>query len=118
MNPRSIRVAALLIASLVLISSPVFAVTYTATLLHPAPFTTTSGLAGADGSQVGSGSGPLTGGQDHALLWNGTADSYVDLNPAGFSSSRAYGASSTNQVGSATSAGSDHAMLWSGTAAS
>lgn len=99
-------------------NSYVFAVTYSATLLQPASFTTTSGLAGANGSQVGSGSGTPTGGQDHALIWTGTAESYVDLHPDGFDTSRSYGASSTNQVGAATIAGLEHATLWSGTAAS
>jgi PEP-CTERM motif len=54
-------------------------------------------------------------------LWNGTANSAVDLAPAGFTNSTAYGTDGVHQVGSAngpTTGNLDHAMLWSGTAAS
>ncbi len=56
----------------------------------------------------------------HALLWNGTAASAVDLNPAGYTSSFAYGASGTTQVGYGygTTGNNNHALLWNGTAAS
>jgi len=64
-------------------------------------------------------------GKLHAMLWNGTAASAIDLHPPGLtlptSSSRAYGVSSTNQVGYAIAdgiSGSPHATLWSGTGAS
>src|SRR6185369_8744246 len=54
-----------------------------------------------------------------ALLWSGTAASYVDLHPAGFRISFGRGISGSAQVGYAqTSAGVNHAMLWNGTAAS
>ncbi|OHB58398.1 MAG: hypothetical protein A2173_08785 [Planctomycetes bacterium RBG_13_44_8b] len=55
----------------------------------------------------------------HALLWSGTADSCVDLNPSsGFSNSGAYGTNGTQQVGYGytDSDNQQHALLWSGTA--
>ena len=58
----------------------------------------------------------------HALLWNGSAASVVDLNPTnlpGVASSLAYGTDGTNQVGwSSPGTQPHHALLWSGTAAS
>src|SRR5262249_2751280 len=50
-------------------------------------------------SQVGEGTGPTTGGNTHALLWHGTTDSLVDLNPAGYGYSAAYAVDGNNQVG-------------------
>jgi uncharacterized membrane protein len=47
----------------------------------------------------------------HALLWSGTAESYVDLNPSGVHESKAYGVSAGQQVGY----GDGRALLWSGT---
>jgi hypothetical protein len=55
----------------------------------------------------------------HALLWSGTPDSRVDLNPSTATSSFAYGVFGTQQVGSARSwEEADSAVLWYGTAAS
>jgi uncharacterized membrane protein len=55
----------------------------------------------------------------HAILWNGSAESYIDLNPSGFTYSRANGISGNQQVGfglvSATG-GNHHALVWSGSA--
>ena len=77
-----------------------------------------SGTNGAQ--QVGKGSGDVTGGYLHALLWNGTANSAVDLHPTkltGFNESQAIGTDGVQQVGFATTTGdSDHALLWSGSA--
>ncbi|HEX4414852.1 MAG TPA: hypothetical protein VH107_14555, partial [Lacipirellulaceae bacterium] len=69
---------------------------------------------------MGQGSGPPTNNQYHALLWNSTADSVVDLHPSGFMSSWAEAMWGTSQVGAGVPAGgfSDHALLWNGTAAS
>jgi len=50
----------------------------------------------------------------HALLWSGTAESVVDLNPSWCTNSTAYGVSGGHQVGY----GDGHALLWSGTAES
>jgi hypothetical protein len=81
-----------------------------------------NGVAGE--FQVGHGAGPTTGFATHALLWHGTAASLVDLNPTGFSDSRAYGVWGSTQVGAgwgdATASPSggqpSHALLWHGTA--
>jgi hypothetical protein len=55
-----------------------------------------------------------------SLLWNGTAESVIDLKPPGFYSSSADGVSGAYQVGSARPAANsyDHVTLWMGTAAS
>jgi hypothetical protein len=92
--------------------------------LTPTGFTDAILFAAGDGQQVGYGSGPATadpihGSPNHALLWSGTAESAVDLNPAGFWFSSATGVSGGRQVGSG---GGDatgnivHALLWQGTA--
>ena len=70
------------------------------------------GISGTQ--QVGWGQGSATGGNEHALLWSGTAESCVDLNPSGFDGSYAYGISGTQQVGY----GDGHALLWYGSAVS
>jgi hypothetical protein len=56
----------------------------------------------------------------HAALWSNTPASRVDLNPAGATSSEAYGCSSTDQVGYAAfpTTGLLEAGLWRGSAAS
>jgi hypothetical protein len=57
----------------------------------------------------------------HALLWNGTAASVVDLHPAGFNFSGANGVWGGSQVGAGRGPAtgfSTHALLWNGTAAS
>lgn len=69
-------------------------------------------------SQVGDGPGPTTGGNPHAVLWHGTPESLVDLNPAGFDSSYAFGVSGNNQVGFGAGIATGfpfHALLWHGT---
>jgi hypothetical protein len=84
---------------------------------------------GTNGTQqVGFGWGSATGGNTtHALLWNGSANSFIDLNPSGFAYSEAHGISGTQQVGfgngAATGSYADgefynHALLWNGSAAS
>jgi hypothetical protein len=63
----------------------------------------------------------LTGGGYHALLWTGSASSYVDLHPrnSGISSSVAMGIGDGQQVGYVSGPGyAWHAALWSGTAES
>jgi hypothetical protein len=67
------------------------------------------------------GVGVVPPGQDHAVLWNGTPESAVDLHPAGnFDMSIANDTDGANQVGFAREAGmlNPHAALWSGSAAS
>ena len=58
-------------------------------------------------------------GSPHALLWNGTAATTTDLQPAGFSSSVAVSTTGTRQVGFGRAGdGMAHALMWSGTASS
>lgn len=91
--------------------------------LHP-----TSGIYyesrayGCNGDQqvgygIGSESSPFYGNQ-HALLWSGSAESVVDLN-SGFTS-YARGTNGTQQVGYGSSylGSSTHALLWNGTSSS
>jgi hypothetical protein len=55
------------------------------------------------------------------VLWNGSAASFVDLNPSGLTESSAEGISGTQQVGwgyGSATGGKDHALLWNGSAAS
>lgn len=100
-----------------------------ATDLNPTNLTgiTTSiayGINPGGTQQVGYASGTGTSGNNHAVLWNSTAGSAVDLEPTlltGFSNSKAYGASATQQVGYGYGSGTgnnDHALLWIDTAAS
>jgi hypothetical protein len=56
------------------------------------------------------------GGVTRASLWSGTADSWVDLNPAGSTSSYAFAASAGQQAGYAVVGEAYRASLWSGTA--
>ncbi len=53
----------------------------------------------------------------HALLWEGTAASAIDLHPAGFASSAAIGLRDSFQVGvgrGPDTGGEEHALLWLG----
>ncbi len=79
-------------------------------------------IAGAiSGSQqVGWGEDVSTGEKWHALLWNGSATGYIDLNPSGYHRSKALDTSGSQQVGfgHATRDSYAHALLWNGTASS
>lgn len=88
--------------------------------LHSAIFASTEAIATNGPQQVGFGDGP-TPGSAHALLWNGSAASVVDLHPArlpGFTVSFAQGTNGAQQVGWASTSNTvpGHAMLWNGTA--
>jgi hypothetical protein len=90
---------------------------YIAIDLNPSGFTYSVATGVSGGQQVGSGYGPATGGQNHALLWAGSADSVVDLHtflPPGFTDSVATGIDSDgNIVGQASGPGvGPHAFLW------
>ena len=91
---------------------------WTVVSLHPAGATwwpdasAATGVSG--GQQVGYGPGPPGGVWNHARLWSGTAESYVDLNPAVAFMTNAYAVSGGQQVGVVGYS----AALWSGTAAS
>jgi hypothetical protein len=77
------------------------------------PVFTNFSLTGTDGAQqVGGSLAP----QQHALLWAGTPESLVDLNPAGFASSIAAAVADGEQAGSGNNGRATHALLWSGTA--
>jgi len=112
------------LAALSAACAPARALTYTATLLHPTGYAG-SAATGASGTfQVGYGAGsgiPTGTGQDHALLWNGSAASMVDLNPAGFEYSEAVAVSGNLQAGSGKGPATSnqfHALIWNGTAQS
>jgi hypothetical protein len=92
--------------------------------LHPEAAFDSYALSVKDGHQAGYVRMPGTLLQ-HASLWSGTPDSWVDLHPDGATESQANGVSGGMQVGWACcfdppSPGLPvrHAMLWSGTAAS
>ena len=96
--------------------------------LHPAglPRITDSVAHAVSGAQqVGYGLGPDPAGGTslHALVWEGSAATAVDLHPtglAGFTDSAARGTDGTRQVGYGRTGGAEgtnHALLWEGTAA-
>ena len=100
---------------------------WTVTNLHSPPDAYESFAYGVSGGAGGAGGGSQQVGNiltdvRRASLWSGTADSWVDLNPAGASFSGALGIASgpggIQQVGYAFVAGKHHASLWSGSAAS
>jgi hypothetical protein len=112
------RTSAALLLLFVFSTSRGNAAAYTATLLHPLGRLAQSlAYATSGGAQFGIGLGTANGSQFHALMWNGSPASAVDLNPAGMYSSQIVGASAANQVGSgrALSNSKNHALLWSGT---
>ena len=98
--------------------------------LHPAGFEESEAHAVSGNSQVGYGYDYTDVGGDgdpyveysnyHALLWHGTADSAIDLNPDTFDETYALGVSGNAQVGYGLPSTSNqfHALLWRGTAAS
>src|SRR5262245_52955229 len=96
MNTTTIRALLFALATSAF-AAPVHAISYTVTLLQPAGYGY-SNAWGADGtSQVGYATNSSS--REHAILWNGTAESFVDLNPPGFETSFIYGVSGDHQVG-------------------
>src|SRR5262245_24323371 len=85
--------------SVVLNISSARAATYAATLLHPAGYTDSYANDAFATGQIGTGRGDTHPSLDHALLWQGTSASVVDLHPDSFTQSFALGASDTKQVG-------------------
>lgn len=62
---------------------------------------------------------PDHSGNYHAVLWRGSSDSAVDLNPPGYIDSNAYATDGTTQVGWGNDPNNGtHAVLWRGTASS
>lgn len=92
------------------------------TSLHPIPGYVQSGCNAIRGNmQVGFGNGSGTSGSNEALLWLGTPESAVNLNPQGYRYSEAHGCDDVRnqQCGWAEKPPSPpHAMLWSGSAES
>jgi hypothetical protein len=96
--------------------------------LNPTNFRYSAALETDGQRQVGSGSGAATAYARHALLWNGSANSYTDLHPAGnWNDSIARAIAGTQQVGNinlyiqgqeSSPIIIEHAALWAGTAAS
>ena len=94
-----------------------------AVVLTPLGFVTAQAFGIGDGQQVGcgnslvrAGKGTLQPGPNHALLWQGTAASAVDLNTSsGFDSSCAFGVSAGKQIGTGVKGPNSLAILWSGT---
>lgn len=75
-------------------------------------------LATSGKQQVGYCTDNPSAGPSRASLWNGTADSRIDLSPAGATNSAATGVSGQWQVGWAEIDGVRRAGLWNGTSAS
>jgi hypothetical protein len=116
--------ALLVFSALIACGVPASAATreYKATLLHSTSRYFNTVAAGVSESvQVGKGHGAATVGYLHALLWNGRADSVVDLGPAGVLFSSANAVDGNIQVGAGSVIADnlrDHALKWQGTAAS
>jgi hypothetical protein len=93
---------------------------WTVTNLHSPPGAYESFAYGVCGGQQ---AGTTLSDMLHASLWSGSAASWVNLTPAGASSSAAFGISSGNGgaqqvVGSALVGSTNHASLWTDSAAS
>jgi hypothetical protein len=111
--------ASLVVGAIMVFAVPSGAVSYKATIL-PMPLGAASAKAygAADGSQVGSAF--FEGSGRHAVLWNGTSTSSIDLHPlTGYENSTAYAVAGQAQVGDARIVGpfdNYHALLWRGSA--
>ncbi|QDV91911.1 hypothetical protein RAS2_30190 [Phycisphaerae bacterium RAS2] len=89
---------------------------WTVTNLHPEGASESFATGVHAGQQVGYAKFGIT---DRATLWNGSAESWIDLNPFGASSSRALGIHNGQQVGQiGVGSNSTRAAMWSGSAAS
>jgi hypothetical protein len=94
--------------------------TDTVTDLHPS-FNFAYSYAEALSETKQYGYGAIRGSSMHALLWRGSAESYSDLNPAGFAASKIVAGTETTQVGTAyldADLNFPHAFLWHDTASS
>lgn len=90
------------------------AVTYSASILHPVGFGNSLALDVTGSIRMGYGSGNATGDETHALLWNGAAGTFADLNPSGFFFSSIVDGSEISQVGfgrGSPTGGRFHALL-------
>lgn len=86
-----------------------------AVFLKPAGTYTSSRAMATNGSQQVGYAMVNNLGISHAMVWNGTAESDVDLHAGGFIKSTARGTSGTYQVGWGYTEDTTHALLWSGT---
>jgi hypothetical protein len=91
--------------------------------LNPTGFSNSWAYGVSGNNQVGAGWGDATtipprGPVSHALLWHGTADSVVDLHPAGYTGSQANAVFEDKVVGFGfgSPGGLWHALLWHGAA--
>jgi len=113
---------ALLMSAIAAIIAPRARAQWTVVNLHPVghPEVFNSYLTGIEGGQqVGyvrvQGAVPVT---NHAALWSGTPESFVDLHPDGATISSAVSVSNGKQVGTAYFGSVPRPSLWTGTAAS
>jgi hypothetical protein len=109
-NQSVLGVASRAVASAaILIVTGVAHAQWTVAYLHPAGATRSGANGGSGTIQVGT---ATIGGRLHACRWNGTAASFVDMNPAGSVGSGAYAMSDTQEV--VGWAWGTTAALWSG----
>ncbi|MDQ2985171.1 MAG: hypothetical protein M3R13_00445 [Armatimonadota bacterium] len=90
---------------------------YTVEILHSplVPATSSYGAGAGGGQQVGHTNLFLVG-PSHALLWEGSAKSLVDLHPAGWDASYAMATDGKRQVGWRQDQVAQRATMWSGSA--
>ncbi len=82
--------------------------------MHPNGTASDSFANAVDGGyQYGSINTSAVGGTNHAAMWAGSASSFIDLHPAGFSRSWIVGAADGQAVGTAVmGAATNHAIMW------
>lgn len=105
----------LVVLLITLLAMPVFA-DWAVADLSPQGATSSHAFGIGNGKQVGNvrfSNGPM-----RAAMWNGTAESWVNLAPIGSTSSSALDIEEDVQVGYATIDGYNHASMWRGTASS
>ena len=85
--------------------------TWTTTILSPTDIQYSGALGVSALQQMGWAS---INAVDHAVMWNGTMDSFIDLNPDNAVHSYGRAISNGKQVGTANFGTYDHAMLWNG----
>ena len=92
------------------------ATVYTAIDLTPSGYSAVIAQGVAGNVQVGAGTFTASG-QDHALIWNGSASAFTDVNPATADASTAWGISGNLTVGQIVNGTTPHAGYWVGTGA-
>mgnify|MGYP001462182621 CR=1 FL=1 len=85
--------------------------------LHPAAGVSNSFAAAVDGDrQYGGIHTPFPAPVAHAAMWSGSAATFVDLHPSGYSRSWVNAAGDGQAVGTAALGDSHHAIIWAGSA--